>query len=309
MKRPLWCLEESVALARGLDASNSLLPESDLASEHLRRDARYCVSSDSIDEILIGEGAAMTELKRVVRRVAPAHATVLITGETGSGKECVAQAVHRLCRRRCNALVSMNCAAIPEGLLEGELFGYERGAFTGAQTAYPGKLKLADGGTLFLDEVGDMSMQAQAKILRALETREIFRLGANRSVPFDVRVIAATNQPLTALASGERFRKDLFFRLSVAHIRVPPLREHSEDIPVLANHYVRVFNRALDRSVRGFDAAAMALLRTYHWPGNVRELRNAIEIAFINAEADHIGADDLPEAVRAAPSGRSSIGR
>lgn len=200
MRNPRAAFSESISYAKGVESSSrqqELISASVVPEKTSPRGA-----ADAHSDLLIGNSPAMIELKQFVRRVAPTHVTALISGETGSGKECVAQLLHGLSGRRGKALVSINCAAVPESLLEGEMFGYERGAFTGAQTAYPGKLKLADGGTLFLDEIGDMSPQAQAKILRAIECREIFRLGARRSTPFDVRIIAATNQPLTSLVSA-----------------------------------------------------------------------------------------------------------
>jgi DNA-binding NtrC family response regulator len=277
MRNPIWRPTEPGEAWIGLDPEGSAADAGAL-----------------IDRLLVGHSASMLDLKRRILRVAQSHATVLITGETGSGKECVAQLMHKLSPRRHKPMVSLNCAAIPETLLEGELFGHERGSFTGAQSSYAGKLKLADEGTLFLDEIGDMSLSAQAKILRALETREVFRIGATRSVTFDVRIVSATNQPLERLVGEDRFRRDLFYRLNVAQLHMPALREHPEDVPLLVARYVALFNEAFHRTVKGVDEPAMERLSAYAWPGNVRELRNALEVAFINAESDVITDADLP---------------
>jgi DNA-binding NtrC family response regulator len=219
---------------------------------------------------------------------------VLITGETGTGKELVAQAIHRKSSRAGGPFLCVNCAAIPDGLIESELFGYERGAFTGAASSQPGLLRRADGGTIFFDEVGDMSPLAQSKVLRALETREVYPLAGRRSYPVNLRVIAATNQDLHDAAGRSHFRADLFFRLAVARIQLPALRERLEDIPLLVQHFIEEFNGRLGRAVTGLTTDAYDRLMNYDWPGNIRELRNAIEAVFINLPEGAVSAAALP---------------
>ena len=240
----------------------------------------------------------MEEIKTYLLKVAATDSNVLITGETGTGKELAAEFIHKSSPRRDHPFISINCAAIPDELVESELFGYEKGAFTGAHAAYAGKLKLAEGGTVFLDEISDMSPCAQAKILRAIERKEIYRLGGKQSIPVDFRVIAATNQELENLLPDQKFRKDLFFRLNVARIRVPPLRDRKEDIPLLLNHYLQVVSHPSGRTVKGFSEEALACLLRYEWPGNVRELKNLVEALLINLTSSWISLHDLPEALQ-----------
>ena len=247
---------------------------------------------------MIGSGPRMGELQAYLERVAATDSTVLITGETGTGKELTAALIHRASRRHRRPFVHINCAAIPDTLLESELFGYERGAFTGAAAASPGKLKGADGGTVLFDEIGDMSVYAQAKILCLIESREIERLGGRRSVPVDLRLIAATNQDLDRLMAEGRFRKDLYFRLNVARIHLPPLRERKEDLAPLVDYYVREFSRRFGRDVDGVTDEALAALHHHDWPGNVRELRNVVESVFTTLCSRRIGLADLPPAYR-----------
>jgi DNA-binding NtrC family response regulator len=259
------------------------------------------------DGSLIGEAAAIREVRGYIGRVAGLDTSVLVTGETGTGKELVATAIHRGGARRGRPFVPVNCAAIPESLLESELFGHEKGAFTGAHTASEGKLEQADGGTVFFDEVGEMTPLAQAKILRALETREVVRVGGRKAVPVDVRVIAATNQDLEVAVGRGDFRKDLYYRLNVARIHLPPLRLHPEDIPALCSHYLQHFNRRFGRNVEGFTDAAMKELIRYRWPGNVRELKNLVEAVFVNLPSGQIALADLPPMFRAQLSGAASL--
>ncbi|SFI77405.1 sigma-54 interaction domain-containing protein [Albimonas pacifica] len=242
---------------------------------------------------LVGASRAVAELRAFLRRVAASEATALITGETGAGKECAALMLHRCSRRAAGPLVALNCAAIPDELVEGELFGHVRGAFSGAVRDHPGKMRLADGGTLFLDEVGDLSAAAQAKLLRAIETREVHALGARAPARFDARVIAATNRDLSAEVAAGRFREDLFYRLAVARIRVPPLRERREDVAPLA----RLLLSRLPSPARLSEPAAAALA-AHDWPGNARELRNALEVAAIGREGAEIRLADLPPGLR-----------
>jgi DNA-binding NtrC family response regulator len=247
---------------------------------------------------MIGRSPVMQEVKAYLARVAAADSSVLITGETGTGKELVAAFIHQHSRRQQRPFVSVNCAAIPDSLLESELFGYTRGAFTGASASQEGKMQSANGGTIFFDEIGDMSPYAQAKILRAIETREVQPLGAKKSVPVDVRVVAATNQDLEQLTSENKFRKDLYFRLNVARIHLPPLRDRKEDIPALFNHYIQEFNQRFGREVEGFTEEALAYLLCYEWPGNVRELKNLLEAIFVNLPPRQVSFLDLPEQFR-----------
>lgn len=241
-------------------------------------------ASVSSCELLIGDSDSMRSTRNYIERVARASSNVLVTGETGTGKELVAKLIHRNSPRAEKALVCINCAAIPDTLLESELFGFERGAFTGANTARDGNLKSADGGTAFLDEIGDMSLYAQAKILRAIETREIYRLGGGKPQYVDFRVVAATNCDLDSLSQDGRFRRDLFFRLNVARIHLSPLRERPEDLLPLANHFRLEFNRSFGRNTSGFTQRSEQAILNYSWPGNVRELRNIIEASFITLD-------------------------
>ena len=247
---------------------------------------------------MIGVSLSMQETKAYIGRVALTDSNVLITGETGTGKELVADLIHRNSPRHEKPFVCINCAAIPDSLLESELFGYERGAFTGANSSYEGKLRLAHGGTVFFDEIGDMSPYAQAKILRVVESREIQRLGAKKSIPVDVRIMAATNQDLERLTSEDKFRKDLYFRLNVARVQLPPLRDRKEDLLPLFNHYIGEFNRGFGREVEGFSEEALESLFDYDWPGNVRELKNLLEAIFVNLPSRRISFVDLPQQLR-----------
>ena len=220
-------------------------------------------------------------MRSLLARVAPADCNVLITGETGTGKELVADLIHRNSPRASRPFVCINCAAIPDGLVESDLFGYERGAFTGAATTTDGKLKHADGGSVFLDELGEMSLHAQATLLRAIESRRIYRVGGHQQIPLDVRVLAATHQHLEKRVAQGTFRQDLYYRLNVARIDVPPLRERRADVRNLLVHYVACFNKGFARDNVGFSEAVLAKLLRYDWPGNVRELRNFVESTFV----------------------------
>ena len=246
-----------------------------------------------VEASLVGVSPAMDRVRSLIAQVAPTEARVLITGESGTGKELAAQAIHRQGPRRRRPFVSVNCAAIPRDLVESELFGHERGAFTGATSSRRGKLELADGGTLFLDEVGDLGLEAQAKVLRALEDGMIERVGGERPKRVDVRVIAATNHDLARAVAKGHFREDLHFRLDVVRLHLPPLRERTEDIPPLLEHLTRRVAARLGRPPMGFAPDAVAALRRYRWPGNVRELLNAIERLAILAGTDTVNASDV----------------
>ena len=247
---------------------------------------------------LVGDSPSMQQIRAYIEKVGASDSNVLITGETGTGKELVAELIQQTDSRRPQPFVCINCAAIPDTLLESELFGYEKGAFTGANTASEGKLKLADGGAIFFDEIGDMSPYAQAKILRAIESREVYRLGGKRRIPLNVRVLAATNHDLEQSVAQGQFRKDLYFRLNVARIHLPPLRERKEDIVPLCHYYLRTLNQHFGRQVEGFTDEVLARLIRHDWPGNVRELKNLLEATFVNDPAQRIALADLPEPFR-----------
>jgi DNA-binding NtrC family response regulator len=249
---------------------------------------------DDPESLLIGESAALHEVRRLIDRVGPTKATVSITGESGSGKELVARSLHLRSPRVEAPFIKINCAAIPQSLLESELFGHEKGAFTGAASRKPGRFELADGGTLFLDEIGEMPLSAQPKLLRAIQEGRFYRVGGTRTVEVDVRLIAATNRDLHVEVREGRFREDLFYRLNVVPIRVPALRERAEDIPVLAELFMRRFGRKQKKRMIGITDEAVAALRAHVWPGNIRELENAIERALLLSDGEWIGAADLP---------------
>ena len=242
---------------------------------------------------IVGDCPAVDRMREQIRRVAPSNGRVLITGENGAGKELAALAIHALSKRSGGAFVKLNCAAIPKDLLESELFGYEKGAFTGAVASKKGRLELADGGTLFLDEIGDLALDAQAKLLRALETGEIERLGGTRTAKVDVRLLAATNKDLAAAVKAGEFREDLYFRLNVLPVAVPPLRERKSDIGPLASHFLERFAEAEGRGAMTLADDARELLEEYHWPGNVREMRNLMERAVVLVKGDVVTAADL----------------
>ena len=250
---------------------------------------------------IVGQEGGLRETLEIVRLVARSDATVLITGESGTGKERIARAIHRNSHRAARPMIPINCAALPENLLESELFGFEKGAFTGADTKKMGKFELASGGTLFLDEIGDMSPITQAKVLRVLQEGVFERLGGTRSLQADVRIIAATNKNLEAEVEKGNFRSDLYFRLSVVPVHLPPLRERRADIPLLVDHFLKKYVRKNNRLIRGFSPEAMDLLSRYTWPGNVRELENLVERAVLLSRTTLIGVDSLPLSLKRLP--------
>ncbi len=274
--------------------------ENALRANRLVQENRYLRDEAGRSYTMVGDSGALEALREQIRIVAATRASVLITGENGTGKELVARAVHAGSRRRDGPFIEVNCAAIPEDLIESELFGHEKGAFTGASARRRGKFDLADGGTLFLDEIGDMSLKTQAKILRVLQEMRFERVGGGRTHQVDVRVIAATNKDLEAEIQAGRFREDLYFRLNVIPFHVPPLRERKGDIPALAVHFIRLFCAEEKRDPVEIVPAALSILQEYPWPGNVRELKNIMERMVILSRGDRITADDLPPAVRAA---------
>ena len=247
-----------------------------------------------LDQI-IGESPRMKELKQLIQTVAPTHATVLILGESGTGKELIAGCLHSLSKRSVGHYVRINCAAIPELLLESELFGHEKGSFTGALRQKHGRVEEADGGTIFLDEIGDMSRPLQAKLLRFLEDGTFTRVGGNQELRVDVRLIAATNRDIIDAIRQNQFREDLYHRLNVVQFRPPALRERGQDVILLAEHFLKYFGFSLNKQVRGISRAAQAQLLSHHWPGNVRELRNVIERAVILESTDEVQASSLPD--------------
>ncbi len=257
----------------------------------------------------VGSSAMFQTLLHEVNMVAPADCAVLVQGETGTGKEMVAKAIHETSPRRQNRFVAVNCAAIPSALLESELFGHERGAFTGAVTQSLGRFQAADRGTLFLDEIGDLPLELQPKLLRALQERQFERLGGGRTVQVDVRVIAATNQNLLRMVQERKFRADLYYRLSVFPITLPPLRERRDDIPLLLEHFVEFYARKAGKTIRHTGKDTVELFQAYHWPGNVRELQNVVERAVILTRTDTLFVDDrwLWSAPGAASSPRDGL--
>ena len=281
VEKPL-SLEKTVLVVRNAIRQRSLEAEN--------RDLRARVDRRLT---MIGESQAMQQLREQIAMAAPTNGRVLILGDNGTGKELVARTIHALSHRRAGPFVEVNCAAIPEELIESELFGHVRGAFTGAVSDRRGKFEAADGGTIFLDEIGDMSLKTQAKVLRVLQEQVVEPVGSRQQIAVDVRVIAATNKDLAAAIRAGEFREDLYFRLNVIPIFVPPLRERREDIPRLAEYFMANFAQEYGRRPKTFDPAALDRLQRYDWPGNVRELRNLIERLVIMVPGDTIGVDDL----------------
>jgi DNA-binding NtrC family response regulator len=247
---------------------------------------------------LIGRGPALLKVLHLVNQVAPMKSTVLLSGESGVGKELVAEAIHYQSPRRAKPLVKLNCGALPEGLIESELFGHEKGAFTGATQQRKGRFELADGGTIFLDEISEMPPATQVNLLRVLQEGEFERVGGTQTLKVDVRVLAATNVDLEAAVADGRFRKDLFYRLNVIHIPIPPLRERKEDISLLSLHFLDKFCLENNRPPMGFSPEAMAALKNYSWPGNIRELQNMVERAVALCEGNMVDLQDLPDEIR-----------
>ncbi|NVJ05627.1 sigma-54-dependent Fis family transcriptional regulator [Myxococcus sp. AM001] len=274
---------------------SSVVAKAAKTNESARRSVRPDVKARAA---IIGDSSTIQEVYKIIDKVADTPSTVLITGESGTGKELIATALHGASSRRDKPFIKINCAAIPATLLESELFGYERGAFTGAVTSKPGRFELADEGTLFLDEIGEIPVEMQVKLLRALQEGEFERVGGIKTTRVDVRLVAATNRDLQAEIEAGRFRKDLYYRLAVVPISLPALRERRSDIPMLARHFVEKYNRRLNKKIEGIADDAMALLQGYAWPGNIRELENLIERVLLFADGPLITARDLPEPVR-----------
>jgi two-component system response regulator HydG len=274
------------------------------ALEHHRMRQENLKMRESLDAIqavdLVGQSQPMQKVWELIRTVAPTETTVLITGESGTGKELVARAIHSLSPRRYMPLVVIHCGALTETLLESELFGHEKGAFTGAQYRRKGKFEVAEGGSVFLDEISDISLKTQTDLLRVLQEKEITRVGGTQTIKVDFRAVAATNKDLEAKVKEGTFRPDLFYRLNVFEIRLPALRERRGDIPLLADHFIRKFSRAMNKRFTSISKAALELLMNYEWPGNVRELENAIERAMVIGREPEIQPSDFPLQVSAA---------
>ena len=247
---------------------------------------------------IIGKSAAMQNIIKLIEKVAGSKVSVLVTGESGVGKEVIADTLHKLSPRRDKPMIKVHCAALSESLLESELFGHEKGAFTGAETMHKGKFELAHGGTIFLDEIGEIDMNTQVKLLRVLQERQFERVGGEQTIDVDVRVIAATNRNLSEEVRAGRFREDLYFRLNGFELVIPPLRERKDDIPLLLNEFLSRYNKENGKNVSGFSSAARNALYGYDWPGNIRELQHCVEIAVVMASGDEIQLEDLPPAVR-----------
>src|SRR5579872_5669756 len=299
---------DSTAAAPGFDAQhlqmlNAIAGIAALASqrvwrlEGLQRENQRLQADLKIEHNLVGESPALRRALEMIAKIAPSDSTVLLCGESGTGKELAARALHRASPREQKPFIAINCAAIPETLLESELFGYEKGAFTGATGQKKGQFELANGGSIFLDEIGELAPALQAKLLRVLQQREFVRLGGAQPIKVDVRLIAATNQDLRAAADQGRFRKDLFFRLNVVAITMPPVRDRPQDIPLLANYFLVLCSQRCKRRVRGISAPAMECLQRYDWPGNVRELENAIEHAVLLGAGEVVLPEDLPDVI------------
>ncbi|WNU11013.1 sigma-54-dependent response regulator transcription factor ZraR [Escherichia coli] len=287
-------------LIKPLDFDNlQATPEKALAHTHSIDAETPAVTASQFG--MVGKNPAMQHLLSEIALVAPSEATVLIHGDSGTGKELVARAIHASSARSEKPLVTLNCAALNESLLESELFGHEKGAFTGADKRREGRFVEADGGTLFLDEIGDISPMMQVRLLRAIQEREVQRVGSNQTISVDVRLIAATHRDLAAEVNAGRFRQDLYYRLNVVAIEVPSLRQRREDIPLLAGHFLQRFAERNRKAVKGFTPQAMDLLIHYDWPGNIRELENAVERAVVLLTGEYISERELPLAIASTP--------
>lgn len=267
-----------------------------LAEQNRELQAKLLKSQNG-DE-MIGKSDSLNRVRQMISKAAPARASVLITGESGVGKELVAHAVHEQSERAKGPFVVVHCAALSETLIESELFGYEKGAFTGAENIHKGRFELADSGTIFLDEIGEVNLATQVKLLRVLQEHKFERVGGEKSIEVDVRVVAATNRNLEDEVKAGRFREDLFYRLNVVRIEMPALRERMDDIPLLMHSFLREFNIENKKNIKGFDKASKAAMIKYNWPGNIRELKNAVESAVVMCTGDEIKIEDLPRALR-----------
>ncbi len=298
LTKPLNLDELFVIIRKAVDDQN-LRRENEELKDRLQGSYRF--------ESIIGKSAAMQQVFKTIVKVARSQATVLIRGESGTGKELVARAIHYNSPRANGPMVEISCAAFPETLLESELFGYEKGAFTGADSRKKGRFELANGGTIFLDEIGDVSANVQTKLLRVLQEKEISRLGSNESIKVDVRVITATNRDLEQALAGGVFREDLYYRLNVIPVFLPPLRERREDIPLLIDHFIKRYSKLNNKTVTGIAEDALELCMAYEWPGNVRELENAIENAIVLGEGQTLLVEHLPVTLAMQKSAREGV--
>ena len=287
--------ESHLQLATAIAAIAAVAIENARHIESLQNENQRLIADANIEHNMIGESPLLKRVYQIISKVAPTNSTVLICGESGTGKELVARAIHRNSKRAEMPFIAVNCAALAETLLESELFGHEKGAFTGALIQKKGRMELADGGTIFLDEIGELSPALQTKLLRVLQEREFERVGGNRTIKVDIRVLAATNRNLEDAIERKTFRQDLYFRLNVVELDMPPLRDRREDIPLLANYFARKYAEKCNRKVLGISPDAHKRLFAYDWPGNVRELENVIERGVVLGITDHIVPDDLPE--------------
>ena len=298
-QKPVDAAELKLILRRALERRRLVSDNRELRRAALERPAPGRI---------VGESEPMRRLAREIAKVAPSDASVLLLGESGTGKELLAHAIHEDSPRRRMPFVAVNASALPEGLAESELFGHERGAFTGAVASRPGKFELAQGGTLFLDEVGTLSAGVQAKLLRAIESREIERVGGRRSIAVDFRLVSATNEDLDDRVAAGTFREDLYYRINAVPIRIPPLRERTGDVALLARHFLERYAARHGRPVRGFSAGALAGLEAYPWRGNVRELEHVVELLVLFSEGPEATEEDLPRALRRSPAAEKSSG-
>ena len=249
-------------------------------------------------DLMVGKSAELNRVRTLIQKAAPSQATVLITGESGVGKELVARAIHNQSNRKDKPLITVNCSALSESLLESELFGYEKGSFTGAENQHKGRFELADGGTIFLDEIGEINMVTQVKLLRVLQERKFERVGGEKTIEVDVRLVAATNRNLEKEVEEGRFRQDLFYRLNVLRIQMPSLRDRKDDIPLLMYEFLKKFNIKNQKNIKGFDNRAKSAMLKYDWPGNIRELENCVESAVVMCNGEEIKMDDLPLSIQ-----------
>jgi transcriptional regulator with GAF, ATPase, and Fis domain len=293
---------EDLQLVTAIAGIASMALESARQVEWLGSENQRLRAEVDLDHDMVGDSSAMREVYQLIERVASTESTVLVYGESGTGKELCARAIHRNSNRRDQPFVAINCAALTETLLESELFGHERGAFTGAVTQKRGQLEMANSGTIFLDEMGEISPALQAKLLRVLQERDFMRVGGTRSIPLNIRVIAATNKNLLTATREGTFREDLYYRLNVVAITMPPLRDRKEDIPQLANYFAAKYSEKCNRRIMGISTDAGTLLKQYDWPGNIRELENAIERAVVLGSSGMILPEDLPEALHETPA-------
>ena len=299
-QKPVDTAELLLILNRALERRRLLVE-----NRELRREAGAAPAAGSPSSALIGRSPAMRRLLREIEKVAGSDASVLLQGESGTGKELVARAIHASSARKDRAFVAVNASALPESLAESELFGHEKGAFTGAVASRPGRFELAQGGTLFLDEIGTLSAGVQSKLLRAIESREIERVGGQRSIPVDFRLVSATNEDLEARVADGTFREDLYYRVNTIPIAIAPLREREGDIPLLAQHFLERVCEREGLPTKRFSAAALARLEAHPWRGNVRELSHAVELAVLFCEAPEIGEEDLPRSLRPGRAARA----